>query len=112
MKRFAQAAEAIASDPSKLAKVALLGDYLRTLDDADLAPAAQFFSAKRALSVGGATIVAAARDVWGITGEQLSRGYRASGDLGAALAPHVRARARLGSVPRDADSERTHGTAR
>ncbi len=90
MKRFAEAAEAIASDPSKLVKVALLGNYLRTLDDADLAPAAQFFSAKRALSVGGATIVAAARAVWGISGEQLSRGYRASGDLGAALAPHVR----------------------
>ncbi|MGA3036276.1 MAG: ATP-dependent DNA ligase [Vulcanimicrobiaceae bacterium] len=96
MKRFAEAAEAIASDPSKLAKVALLGDYLRSLDDADLAPAAQFFSAKRALSVGGATIVAAARAVWGITGEQLSRGYRASGDLGAALAPHVRAAHDLG----------------
>jgi len=97
MKRFAQAADAIASEPSKLAKVALLGDYLRTLDDADLAPAARFFTgnpfaanSERALSVGGATIVAAARTVWGITGEQLSRGYRASGDLGAALAPHVR----------------------
>jgi len=90
MKRFAQAAEAIASDPSKLAKVALLGDYLRTLDDADLAPAAQFFSAKRALSVGGATIVAAARSVWGMSDEQLSHSYRASGDLGTALAKFVR----------------------
>jgi DNA ligase-1 len=97
VKRFAEAAEAIASDPSKLAKVALLGEYLRTLDDADLAPAARFFTgspfaptSERALSVGGATIVAAARAVWGITDAQLSRGYRATGDLGAALASHVR----------------------
>jgi len=97
MKRFAETAEAIASDPSKLAKVALLGAYLRSLDDADLAPAARFFTgnpfpqnSEHALSVGGATIVAAARAVWDITDEQLSRGYRASGDLGAALAPYLR----------------------
>ena len=96
MKRFAEAAEAIARDPGKLAKVALLGDYLRTLDDVDLAPAARFFTgdpfaptSERALSVGGATIVAAARAVWGITDAQLSRGYRASGDLGTALASYV-----------------------
>jgi DNA ligase 1 len=61
VKRFAAAAEAIASESGKLAKVAILGDYLRSLDDEDLAPAARFFSAKRALSVGGATIAAAMR---------------------------------------------------
>jgi DNA ligase-1 len=56
MKRFAAAAEAIASEPGKLAKVAILGEYLRSLDDDDLAPAARFFSAKLALSVGGAML--------------------------------------------------------
>jgi DNA ligase 1 len=96
MKRFAEAAEAIASDAGKLAKVAILGEYLRSLDDADLAPAARFFESKRALSVGGATIVSAARAAWGITSEQLSRGYRGSGDLGTALASYVRAPHDLG----------------
>lgn len=68
MKRFAEAAEAIASEPGKLAKVAILGDYLRSLDDENLAPAARFFTgspfaenSERALSVGGATIAAATR---------------------------------------------------
>lgn len=96
MKRFAEAAEAIARDPSKLAKIAVLGAYLRSLDDADLPAATRFFTGNpfpqrsdRALFVGGATIVAAAQTVWGVTNAQISAGYRASGDLGAALAPHV-----------------------
>lgn len=89
MKRFAETAEAIANDAGKLAKIAVLGAYLRALDDDDLAPAVRFFGADRALSIGGSTIVAAARTVWGVTDAQLRAGYRASGDLGAALSPYV-----------------------
>ena len=95
MRKFAEAAEAIAREAGKLAKIAILADYLHGLDDADLAPAARFFTGNpfaqrsdRTLSVGGRTIVAAAREAWGVTDEQLAAGYRASGDLGTALAPH------------------------
>lgn len=96
MKRFAETAEAIAREPGKLAKVALLGDYLRSLEDDDLRAAARFFTGNPfgersdlTLSVGGATIVSAARAAWGVTDAQISSGYRSSGDLGAALSPHL-----------------------
>lgn len=97
MKRFADAAESIASEPGKLAKVALLGAYLRSLeDDDDLSAAARYFTgnpfperSELALSVGSATIISAARAAWDVTDDQLSAGYRASGDLGTALAAHL-----------------------
>jgi DNA ligase 1 len=102
MERFATTAEQIASHPAKLEKIALLAEYLRTLDDADLLAAARFFSGTpfaqrdhRTLSIGGRTIVAVARRVWGFDDAALGRGYSATGDLGAALGPLVRA-------PRDA----------
>ena len=41
---FARACAAIAATASKLEKVALVAEYLRKLDDADLAPAARFFT--------------------------------------------------------------------
>lgn len=96
MKRFAEAAEAIRGEAGKLAKVAILAGYLRGLDDDDLVAAARFLTGNpfpqrtdRALSVGGATIVAAAQAVWGVTDAQIAAGYRASGDLGTALALHI-----------------------
>jgi len=100
---FARACEAIAETPKKLEKIALLAAYLRALDDADLAAAARYFSGDpfaaadgRTLAVGGRTIVAAAERAWGITREALRAGYRASGDLGAALGPLVRPAMDLG----------------
>ena len=90
MKRFAETAEAIAGEPGKLAKTALLAAYLRSLDDDDLSAAARFFGSTLSVSVGGATIVAAARAAWSVTDDELAAGYRASGDLGAALAPYLR----------------------
>ncbi|MGA7356996.1 MAG: hypothetical protein WBW76_16345, partial [Candidatus Cybelea sp.] len=102
MQRFAATAERIASHPAKLEKIALLAEYLATLDDADLPAAARFFSGaafaardRRTLSIGGRTIVAVARRVWGFGEAELGRGYRETGDLGAALGPLMRA-------PRDA----------
>jgi DNA ligase-1 len=95
VKRFAEAAEAISRDAGKLAKIAILAGYLRGLDDADLPAATRFFTGNpfpqrsdRTLSVGGQIIVAAAREAWGVTDEQLAAGYRTSGDLGTALASH------------------------
>ncbi len=96
MERFAETAEQIASHSAKLEKIALLAAYLRTLDDADLAAAARFFSGgpfaardHRTLSIGGRTIVEVARRVWGFDDAALERSYRATGDLGAALSPLV-----------------------
>jgi DNA ligase-1 len=97
MERFAQTAERIASHPAKLEKIALLADYLRTLDDADLVAAARFFTGNpfaardhRTLSIGGRTIVEVARRVWSFDDAALGGAYRASGDLGAALGALVR----------------------
>ncbi|MBV8689313.1 MAG: hypothetical protein JOZ59_04320, partial [Candidatus Eremiobacteraeota bacterium] len=97
MIRFAQTADSIAATSSKLAKVALLASYLRELHDRDLAAATRFFSGnpfaardQRALSLGGSTIVAAARAAWNFGDAALARGYRQHGDLGAALAPLIK----------------------
>ena len=99
---FAQTCEAIAATPSKLEKIRLLSEYLRTLDDPNLAAAARFFTGnplpareQRSLAVGGSTLVAAARAAWGVGADDLRTAYREHGDLGAALGPFVRPAQRL-----------------
>ena len=94
---FARTCAAIAATASKLEKIALVADYLRERDDADLAPSARYFTGnpfpqaqERSLAVGGRTIVDAAASVWGIDDAALGVAYRATGDLGAALGPFVR----------------------
>ena len=93
MLRFAETAQAVAETSSKLEKIALVAGYLRELNDADLEAAARFFTghplpqaSQRALSVGGSTLVAAARAVWHFDDAALGKSYRAHGDLGDALA--------------------------
>src|ERR1700753_1119179 len=97
MHRFAEVADAVAHRSSKLEKIALIADYLRELDDADLEAATRFFTGNpfaardhRTLSLGGSAIISAAQRVWGFTDAELSKSYRNTGDLGAALAPLVR----------------------
>ena len=94
---FAKTCAAVAATPGKLEKVAILGRYLATLDDADLAAAARFLTGnafaqreQKQLSIGGRTIVEAAQRVWGVTEGELRAGYREHGDLGEALGPLVR----------------------
>jgi DNA ligase-1 len=94
---FARTCSAIAATASKLEKIALVADYLREREDADLAPAARFFTGnpfpqaqERSLAVGGRTIIDAATSVWGVDDAALGVAYRATGDLGAALGPFVR----------------------
>src|SRR5260221_14114250 len=94
---FANTCAAIAATPGKLAKVALVAAYLRGLEDADLAPAARFFSGRpfaardeRTLSLGGRTLIAAAQAAWGFDDAALGAAYRRTGDLGRALGPFVR----------------------
>ena len=100
---FARTCAAIAATGSTLEKIAILAAYLRELDDDDLAPAARFFTGnvfaareQKRLSIGGRTIVEAARHVWGVTDTQLRAGYREHGDLGDALGPFVREPVELG----------------
>jgi len=94
---FGRTCAAIAATASKLEKIALVADYLREREDADLAPAARFFTGnpfpqaqERSLAVGGRTIIEAATSVWGVDDGALGVAYRATGDLGAALGPFVR----------------------
>ncbi len=94
---FARTCAAIAATAAKLEKIALVAAYLRTLDDPDLAPATRFFTGnpfahagERSLGLGGRTLSAAAREVWGIDRDALSAAYHETGDLGAALGPFVR----------------------
>ena len=102
MQRFAATAVAIGARSAKLEKIALLAEYFQALDDADLVAASRFFSGtpfaardRRTLAVGGRTIVEVARRIWGFDDAALARGYRETGDLGAALGSFAR-------PPRDA----------
>jgi DNA ligase-1 len=103
MLAFAQTCAAIAATASKLEKIALVAGYVRGLGDADLAPAARFFTGnpfahadERSLGLGGRTLVAAAHAAWGVDRDALRAAYRATGDLGAALGPFVRPATDLG----------------
>jgi len=77
---FARTCAAIAATAAKREKIALVAAYLEPLDDADLAPAARYFTGnpfpqaqQRNLAIGGRTIVAAAAEVWGVDDQALSR---------------------------------------
>lgn len=81
MFQFAVACEAIAATSSKNAKVEALAQYLRSIDDADLEAAAYFFTGipfarreQKTLSLGGSTIVAAAKHVWTLSDADLASG--------------------------------------
>lgn len=96
MQHFAQTAERIASTSATSGKIGLLAEYLRTLDDENLAAAAVFFSGsafapreQRTLSLGWSAIRGAAHDVWALTDDRLSMAYRRYGDLGSAVAEVV-----------------------
>ncbi|HEX5274323.1 MAG TPA: ATP-dependent DNA ligase [Candidatus Rubrimentiphilum sp.] len=97
MVRFGETCAAIAARGGKLEKIALLAEYFRSLDDANLGAAARFFTGNpfaarddRSLGIGWRTIVAAAQNAWGVKETDLGANYREHGDLGAALGPFVR----------------------
>lgn len=93
---FGQTCAAIAATASKLEKIAIVANYLRGLEDADLAPSARYFTGnpfpqaeERSLAIGGRTIVDAAVRTWRVDDIALSTAYRKTGDVGAALGPFV-----------------------
>jgi DNA ligase-1 len=103
MIEFASACDDIARDAATSAKIERLAAYFRTLDSENVRAAARFLSGsplaardERRLAIGGRTLAAAARAVWNFSGETLSTAYRATGDLGEALARVSGAPAKLG----------------
>ncbi len=97
MRHFAHAARRVAAQRGKLEKVAIIAEYLRTLDDDDLVAAARFFTGtpfaardERSLNLGGRTIAAVAGRIWNFERARLAEQYRESGDLGTAIGTLVR----------------------
>jgi DNA ligase-1 len=94
---FARTCDDIAATPAKTLKIERLAEYIRSLGAEDLRAAVRFLSGRplaahdeRKLAIGGRTLSAAARHVWHPRGEELAAAYRATGDLGDALARIVR----------------------
>jgi DNA ligase-1 len=86
---FAQIADAIASTTKKLEKASILGSYLKTLTDSDLARASRYFaghqfaqSDSRTTNVGGSIISAALSEATGFSPEDLYPRYVRLGDPG------------------------------
>ena len=89
LEEFARVAEAISATTKKLEKAALLGDYLRGLNDVDLARAARYLaghqfalSDSRTTNVGGRIIGEALSTATGLSLEDLSPRYVRLGDAG------------------------------
>jgi DNA ligase 1 len=89
LQAFAECAEAVAATTKKLEKAAILGDYLKTLSDADLIRAARYFAGQqfalndaRTTNVGGSIISAALSEATGFSPEDLYPRYVRLGDPG------------------------------
>src|SRR6476619_2231203 len=86
---LAEVAEEVAATTKKLAKVALVGDYLKQLDDADLSRAARYFAGHqfplndaRTTNVGGSIISVALSEATGFSPEDLYPRYVRLGGRG------------------------------
>ena len=105
LQHFAEVAEQVAATTKKLEKVALVGTFLKQLDDADLGRAARYFAGHqfasndaRTTNVGGAIISAALIEATGLSNEDLQPIYVRLGDAGEAAHEAVVA-AQLFSAP-------------
>lgn len=97
LQSFAECAEAVAATTKKLEKAAILGTYLETLSDADLARAARYFAGHqfastdaRTTNVGGSIISAALSEATGFSPEDLYPRYVRLGDPGDLAAEVVK----------------------
>ncbi|MFN2514907.1 MAG: ATP-dependent DNA ligase [Pyrinomonadaceae bacterium] len=102
LQRFSEVAENIASTPRKLEKTALLGNYLKPLDDANLGRAARYAAGhqfasndSRTTNVGGSIITAALSEATGLRIDQLQPIYVRLGDAGEAAHEAVKAAKQL-----------------
>jgi DNA ligase-1 len=89
LQTFAECAEAVAATTKKLEKAAILGNYIKTLADADLIRAARYFAGQqfalndaRTTNVGGSIISAALSEATGFSPEDLYPRYVRLGDPG------------------------------
>ena len=97
LQAFAECAEAVAATTKKLEKAAILGAYLKTLSDPDLARAARYFAGHqfaladaRTTNVGGSIISAALSEATGFSPEDLYPRYVRLGDPGELAAEIVK----------------------
>ncbi|MGH9793342.1 MAG: ATP-dependent DNA ligase [Candidatus Acidiferrales bacterium] len=91
MLRFAQTCDAIAATTKKLEKVAIVANYLRSLDEDTAALAAIFLCGtpfprhqERTLNVGGRLLWEAVQELTGADEASMSAAYRRYGDAGSA----------------------------
>ena len=89
MREFVRIADAVGSTTKKLEKVRLIAEFLQSLNTADGALAARFFSAhtfaahdERTVGVGGTILSRVIAAQAGKAGEALGAAYRKHGDLG------------------------------
>ena len=89
LQRLAEIAEQVATTTKKLEKTALVGSYLKELDDADLTRAARYFAGQRfaqndarTTNVGGSIISTALSEATGLSFEELGPIYVRLGDAG------------------------------
>src|SRR5918992_3001453 len=97
LQAFAECADAVAATTKKLQKAAILGAYLNTLSDPDLARAARYFAGHqfaladaRTTNVGGSIISAALSEATGFSPEDLYPRYVRLGDPGDLAAEIVK----------------------
>ncbi|MEP6635846.1 MAG: ATP-dependent DNA ligase [Acidobacteriota bacterium] len=107
LQRFGEVADAISATTKKLQKAALLGDYLRDLNDADLSRAARYFAGHqfplndaRTTNVGGSIISQALSGATGFSREDLLPRYIRLGDPGDAAFEAVSDSKQIGREPR------------
>ena len=98
LQSLAEVAEQVAATRKKLAKVALVGDYLKQLDNDDLSRAARYFAGhqfplndSRTTNVGGSIISSALSEATGFSLQELQPVYVRLGDAGEAAYEAVRA---------------------
>ena len=103
MIEFARTCDAVSALAAKTAKIQRLAAYFVSLDTPNLRSAARFVSGNplpshddRKIAIGGRTLLDAARIVWDPEDLALAQAYRATGDLGDAIARIVRPAQRLG----------------
>src|SRR5690349_1141987 len=97
LQAFAECADAVAATTKKREKAAILGAYLETLSDPDLARAARYFAGhqfaaadSRTTNVGGSIIGAALSEATGFSPEDLSPRWVRLGDPGDVAAEIVK----------------------
>ena len=102
LQQFAEIADRVAGTTKKLEKAALVGGYLKPLDDADLARAARYFAGHqfasndaRTTNVGGSIISNALSEATGVSFEELGPIYVRLGDAGDAAHEVVERAARF-----------------